>query len=365
MSYVATGTIQNGKVSADLTDFPVYIDLSDMPASFWSAVSDGGGDIRCYKSDGTTELAREVVSCATSTETGELHVKFSGTLSSSVDTEIQIHADGVSADYAVTATYGRNAVWSDYGLVFHGDDATDSTGNNTYTETGSPSYSAGKLGNALDAARSGEYLRSSSSPTGIPTGKPNFSTTQWIKYNTLYGYSIGLSWGIDATPYGRGYFPVIGDGTPSTWGTFWAGGSGYGNINSSSPASTTATWYHAVTTYDQTTHRMFIDSAARGTTTYTGSNIVNSYCNINKHPNVTSLGIDGQLDEVRIANFTYSSDWITTEYNNQSAPTTFYSVTAVGGGATGYANKVMGVASANIGKVMGVATANISKVMGV
>ena len=33
--------------------------------------------------------------------------------------------------------------------------------------------------------------------------------------------------------------------------------------------------------------------------------------------------------------------------------------------ASGYANKVLGVASANIGKVMGVATANIAKVNGV
>lgn len=35
-------TIANGKVDADLTDFPVYVDLSDLPSSFWSSVLNGG-----------------------------------------------------------------------------------------------------------------------------------------------------------------------------------------------------------------------------------------------------------------------------------------------------------------------------------
>ena len=94
MAHVANLTVDNTKVAANATDFPVYVDLSDMNATFWSTVANGGGDIRIFKSDGTTELAREVVSCDTSGETGELHFKYTGTLSSSVDTEIQIHADG-------------------------------------------------------------------------------------------------------------------------------------------------------------------------------------------------------------------------------------------------------------------------------
>ena len=53
--------IQNGKVDADLSDFPVYVDLSDLPAGFHSNVQDGGADIRVTESDGETEVAREVV----------------------------------------------------------------------------------------------------------------------------------------------------------------------------------------------------------------------------------------------------------------------------------------------------------------
>lgn len=39
------GIIDSSRVAATLTDFPVYIDLADMPANFWSTVSNGGGDI--------------------------------------------------------------------------------------------------------------------------------------------------------------------------------------------------------------------------------------------------------------------------------------------------------------------------------
>src|SRR5690606_10904575 len=56
----ATFTIQASKVDADLTDFPVYLDLSRIVnAAFWDTITSSGGDIRCYKADGTTELPRE------------------------------------------------------------------------------------------------------------------------------------------------------------------------------------------------------------------------------------------------------------------------------------------------------------------
>jgi hypothetical protein len=43
---------------------------------------------------------------------------------------------------------------------------------------------------------------------------------------------------------------------------------------------------------------------------------------------------DGLLDEVRISTTVRSADWVATEYNNQSSPSTFYTVGAAvtGGG---------------------------------
>ena len=42
----------------------------------------------------------------------------------------------------------------------------------------------------------------------------------------------------------------------------------------------------------------------------------------------------GSLDEVRISNTNRSVDWFFTGYNNQSSPSTFYSVGACSGSAT-------------------------------
>ena len=52
-------TIENGQVDADLSDFPVYVDLANLGADFHANVSDAnGGDIRVTAGDGVTELPR-------------------------------------------------------------------------------------------------------------------------------------------------------------------------------------------------------------------------------------------------------------------------------------------------------------------
>lgn len=79
-SYRIPVTIDSTKVSADLTDFPVYVDLSDLSADFFSNVKTDGSDIRVTKDDGTTEVPREVVAIS-----NEL-VATSGSWNSGADT---------------------------------------------------------------------------------------------------------------------------------------------------------------------------------------------------------------------------------------------------------------------------------------
>ena len=138
MAHVATITIDHTKVPGDLTDYVGLIvpDGSAGYAALYALCLEGGGDIRLFKSDDTTELPREVVSFSVSAETGEIHYRYAGTLSSSVDTDIHVYADGSSSDYAVGATYGRNAVWVDYEFVSHDGGGTDSTGNHSTTAEG-------------------------------------------------------------------------------------------------------------------------------------------------------------------------------------------------------------------------------------
>ncbi len=130
-------TIDHTKVTADQTDFPVYVDLSTLPSGFHQHVNQTDGrDIRVTKSDGTTELPREVVFYNASTHKGEIHIKYTGTLSSSTDTSIYIYYGNAStSDYATNATYGAENVWdSNYLAVYHLNEPSghhlDSTSNN-------------------------------------------------------------------------------------------------------------------------------------------------------------------------------------------------------------------------------------------
>src|SRR5690606_33907440 len=118
--YRVSLTIDADQVDADLTDFPVYVDLSDMPAEFHNNVNADGSDIRVTTGDEGTEVPREVVFYDADTDTGELHFK-APTLSSTTDTTFYIYYGNSSAgDYADDATYGAENVWSNgYAGVWH------------------------------------------------------------------------------------------------------------------------------------------------------------------------------------------------------------------------------------------------------
>lgn len=115
MTHVATVAIQASQIEADLGDFLCELDLSLLGAPFWDTVANGGGDIRVFKSGGVTELPRYPVACDTSSDEGVLLFQYTGTTSSTIDTLVEIHADGTSPDYLPTATYGRENVYSNGG----------------------------------------------------------------------------------------------------------------------------------------------------------------------------------------------------------------------------------------------------------
>lgn len=103
--------IDHTKVGGDLTNYPLYIDLSNFNDNFWLNVQDGGGDIRITTSDGITECPREIVSCDTTLKTGEVHALIPN-VSASVDTVVYVYyGNPIATDYLPTDTYGSQAVW--------------------------------------------------------------------------------------------------------------------------------------------------------------------------------------------------------------------------------------------------------------
>jgi hypothetical protein len=49
---------------------------------------------------------------------------------------------------------------------------------------------------------------------------------------------------------------------------------------------------------------------------------------------LSGFGKTGDIDEFRISTLVRSADWIKTEYNNQSSPSTFETFGSEGGGST-------------------------------
>lgn len=356
MTHVATVTIDSAQVPSDQTDFVVWIKLADLGSAFWSTVANGGGDIRCYKSDGTTELARDVVSCDTSTEVGELHVKYTGTLSSSADTDIQIHADGASSDYAVGATYGRNAVWSDYEHVFHCNESspasglTDATGN---LDLGSNYGTPTAVTNSVlggEAVQFGANVAMYQNDAGVFNSDRTMiqaiaRTTSGITGNNVLGQVADKDIGsrfvslhihddgstMECRGFKHSYLPAAATNSAVTseglsdsdtdwhWFTMWI----------DDPAS------------DFNSHAQLDNGTVASDTS--GSNYGPESYNVHDRLVVGNRLMDSspgggsdtiQIDEIRFRSTLLSADWLTTEYNNQSDPATFYSVTDIGGATT-------------------------------
>jgi hypothetical protein len=331
---VATVTIDHTKVPADLTDYVAYINLADMPTSFWSTVANGGGDIRCYKSDGTTELAREVVSCDTATQTGELHIKYSGTLSSSTDTVIKIYADGLSSDYPVTGTYGRNAVWSGaYNLVSHDGGVTNSTSTSYSITNNGASSVTGLVGTASSFNGTNDYVTVASN-AALQLSTYTFSLL--IKANVAGG-------GTDAIRQ------IINKSTNTFSEANYSFASTHTSLDftkSSIHRTTTEVWvpskiastmsadtfYYVSSTYNGTSIKVFLNGSLENTVTAatpktgtTGALFIGS----GQSNGTAASFFGGLIDEVRIGSGAKSDDWLETESNNLMSASTFYTITGI------------------------------------
>jgi hypothetical protein len=80
-SYRKRIAINSEHIDTPLTQFPVYINLSDLGVDFFTNTHNNGGDIRVTTDDGITEVPRELVSCDIDNQTGELHFPRAVTLS--------------------------------------------------------------------------------------------------------------------------------------------------------------------------------------------------------------------------------------------------------------------------------------------
>jgi hypothetical protein len=141
----ALATVSNP--SSALTDFTLIVDLSTMPANWWSAVDTSDGTRgRVYKGDGTTRLAADWIDFDDTAETGLLRVLWSGTLASTGTQQLWIEPPfSGNATVGASDTYGSdNAYDSSWEGYWPDGGGTDRTSNgNDGTARGGVTIGAG------------------------------------------------------------------------------------------------------------------------------------------------------------------------------------------------------------------------------
>jgi hypothetical protein len=141
----------------------------------------------------------------TALKTGELHFK-ADILSSTSSSQFYIYFDNPNAQsYTATSTFGRNAVWTGYRAVYHGDGTTDSTGNGfTLTNQNNVPFNTAKLGNGFDGGPDNKdkslfYTGDIVTADEVAAGgvKPGIQVEMWAypyntdKFNWIWGLRAG------------------------------------------------------------------------------------------------------------------------------------------------------------------------------
>lgn len=320
-------TVKASQVPANQSNFPVYVNLADLPAPFHENVKSDGSDIRVTSSDEVTEVAREVVSYVKSTSTGEMHFN-APTLSSSSDTVFYIYYGNSSATApADNATYGANAVWSSSSAVYHLNEANNTTSNGyknskansnhgTGTSMSLPS-SDGVMGKAANFDGVDDGISMS---TVFSMGNTNGTISSWVDISSLASKGTFVKVGTA----GNGYAIGVGNTTHEDVGNKLIGiFDGIRWIVTSGTFTLGKHLVHMVVN-GSGVPSFYLDGVLVSGT-YTGSNATAPTTN-------SRIGWNGsagrysnnQIDEARFVNTARTANWILTEYRNQSSPQTFY-----------------------------------------
>lgn len=197
-SYVDSATllrIPGANLLGDLTDFPVRVDLSDLPLDFWEGVSDDGSNIRIEASN-SSFLPVDLVNIDRGSMVGELFFR-APVLTTGTDSLFKVRTIPGAAAVPNTDPIGRNAVWQGFEAVFMFSSLENRTGS------------------GLDASLEGG---SSQYNLSVSEVSPDISSHQGIAYDGTHYYAIDTN-RIDKydstwTRVARNSTPLADTGTP-------------------------------------------------------------------------------------------------------------------------------------------------------
>ncbi|MBN1411810.1 MAG: hypothetical protein JW969_13260 [Spirochaetales bacterium] len=331
-------TVPSANIDADLTDFPVLVNLSDFAATnFFTTVEVDFGDLVVTDSDGVTLLRREIVDLNKGGSTGELWFK-APLLSSTADSVFYIYYG--NSDYNAS---NSTDVWSNgYAGVWH----LNETGSGTAGEyeDSSPNANHGTGGSGLSgrvnttpANAAGKIGQGQRFNNGVDTDAISFGSGSSMA--NLGPLTLSFWCQIPSTasvPNGRRF---ANKGFDAYWANpdalYWQRGFSGGDVRRYwATLSENDIWYLYTVIWDGTFNSSGITIYENTSTGSTGASDTTGTLNDDSATefflgNVNwagtyDRGVDGYFDEVHYANVSRSFEWISAEHANQNDPSSFY-----------------------------------------
>lgn len=304
-----------------LTDTPVLIDASVLPADIWTTAVNGGGDLR-FAADyqGINRLACEIVDFNTGSMSAEIWVLVPS-IAASVNTPIYFwYGQSGVAQPAAAAAFGQYATWpTDYRAVYHMESSgVDSTVNQVNPGATTATFTAGKIGGCADFEESSsQYIDYFLFPA-ITTDDFTFSTWYWPESNTFTGTFLSHDSNVNNTPHiedqsGHNARMFMANNNPTLHDSVWT--------------FTDSTWQHFICKYLSGSVQVDFrkDYANLDDDFFTTANNYDmdaTSFTIGARWNGTAFTgfLDGKLDEVRMYSAALPDARLQFEYNNQNAP---------------------------------------------
>lgn len=318
-------TIDNSQVSgsSDLTDFPVLISLTDndlrTTGNGGNVQNANGYDIRFTYANSVVWLNHDLEYYVATTGEVVAWVRIP-VLKYDEDTQIDMYYGNasVSTDPSSTDTY------VDYHAVYH-------LGQNNMSDATANNYDGTNSGSADAAGKTGRSQQFDGTDiielTSFPNLNTEFTISMW--FNTTDDTHNGRLFSDDRNNT-QGYALSFGDPGNQRIRSFSRGLPGAGVIDAVETFST-GNWYNIVLVVDRTNQDRII--YADGASSISDLSDVGTW---GTDAGNAAIGgeaaggenrrFEGYIDEVKISSVVRSADWIATEYNNQNAPGTFYSV---------------------------------------
>lgn len=301
-----------------IVDFPVYVNLANQPAAFFSNVHYANGDdILVTAGDGITKVPRELVSFVNNgdgTGTGELYFK-APSLSNTENTHFYIYFNSVS-----TETNDGPGVWSNgYAGVWHmeTDLYTESTGHLVLTTmTPQPNLVSGVIGNGWEFTGT-QHLSGGAASVTWGTG---YEVTAWFTPASDSSPAMSLVSGLNG---GSGFDVTVDPTTDRIQVTHYAGGDyAFADVLPAYDIIAGTPGLYGLLVNNTTAYIYYNGSYVSDDNTV-GAAIPSIATLYLAHSGFGASNLNGVFDELRISSVFHGLGWHVTESNNMRDQASF------------------------------------------